>query len=98
MTDSPNTPEPELLRLGLLARSRKPDERRLPIHPTHIASIDEDLRGRLILERGYGEPFGVSDAQLEPLVGLVASREELIALSDVVVLPKPQHSDLEDLR
>ncbi|ROP74519.1 N(5)-(carboxyethyl)ornithine synthase [Curtobacterium sp. PhB115] len=87
-----------LLRLGVLAESRKADEHRLPIHPAHFERIDPDLREQMILERGYGTRFGVSDAQLEPLVGAVADRDEIIARSDVVLLPKPQASDLEDLR
>lgn len=52
----------------------------------------------MILERGYGESFGFSDAQLAPLVGGLASREELLAKADVVLLPKPQPQDLADLR
>ncbi|MGY2898922.1 alanine dehydrogenase [Curtobacterium sp. PvP017] len=87
-----------LLHLGVLAESRKPDERRLPIHPAHFERIDPDLRANIILERGYGRRFGVTDDQLEPLVGAMADRDELIAASDVVLLPKPQVSDLEDLR
>ncbi len=86
-----------LLRLGVLATTRKPDERRLPIHPSHIERIDPDLRAAMILERGYGARFGVDDAQLEPLVGAMADRDEIIALADVL-LPKPQPSDLADLR
>lgn len=88
----------ELLRLGVLATTRKADEKRLPIHPTHLEKIDADLRERIILERGYGLRFGITDAELEPLVGAMASREEIIALADIVLLPKPQASDLEDLR
>lgn len=88
----------ELLRLGVMATSRKPDERRVPIHPSHLDRIDEDLRSRMILERGYGTRFGIRDAELEPLVGAMAPREEIIAGADVVLLPKPQASDLEDLR
>lgn len=88
----------ELLRLGVLATTRKADEKRLPIHPTHLEKIDADLRERMILERGYGLRFGITDAELEPLVGAMASREEIIALADIVLLPKPQASDLEDLR
>ena len=88
---------PELLRLGVLATSRKPDERRLPIHPAHFERIDEDLRANMILERGYGSRFGVGDEELEPLVGGLHDRDEIIARSDIVLLPKPQASDLEDL-
>ena len=32
--------EAPALTLGILATSRKPDERRLPIHPDHFARID----------------------------------------------------------
>lgn len=89
---------PELLHLGVMATSRKPDERRLPIHPAHFERIDEDLRANMILERGYGARFGVADKDLEPLVGGMADRDEIIAKADIVLLPKPQASDLEDLR
>ncbi|MCY0906518.1 N(5)-(carboxyethyl)ornithine synthase [Arthrobacter sp. H14-L1] len=84
--------------LGVLATSRKPDERRLPIHPLHLERILAGTARNIILEHGYGEPFGLSDAQLEPLVGRIASREELIAASDVILLPKPQPADLAELR
>ena len=52
------------LTIGVLASSRKPDERRLPIHPLHLERIAPELRQQLILEKGYGERFGVSDAHL----------------------------------
>jgi len=86
------------LSLGVIAGSRKPDERRLPIHPLQLERIDEALRMRMRLETGYGERFGVSDAQLAPLVAGLESREKLIETSDVVLLPKPQVSDVADLR
>ncbi|MFZ4893930.1 N(5)-(carboxyethyl)ornithine synthase [Plantibacter sp. Mn2098] len=81
-----------------MSTSRKPDERRLPIHPDHLERIDERLRERMILERGYGKRFGWSDQRLAASVGAVLPREQLIAQSDVVLLPKPQPSDLADLR
>jgi alanine dehydrogenase len=84
--------------MGVLAESRKPDERRLPIHPHHLERIDPHLRERLILQTGYGDPFGVPDRVLESLVGRVADRADLLAASDVVLLPKPQPSDLAELR
>ncbi len=100
-TDSPPTGTtpgtPALLRLGVLATSRKPDERRLPIHPAHLDRIDADLRAEMTLERGYGLRFGIPDADLEPLVAM-ADREQIVAESDVVLLPKPQAADLEGLR
>jgi len=89
---------PTLLRLGVMATSRKADERRLPIHPAHLERIDADLRANMILERGYGLRFGIPDAELEPLVGAMADRDQIIASADVVLLPKPQATDLEELR
>jgi alanine dehydrogenase len=86
------------LRLGVLATSRKPDERRAPIHPEHFSRMEPDIRARLVVEEGYGTRFGMSDDVLGTLVGAVASREQVIAQSDVILLPKPQASDLADLR
>ena len=88
----------EPLSLGVLGRSRKEHERRLPIHPAHIERIDPVLRARITLERGYGEHFGVPDAELEALVGSLATREEVLGAADVVVLAKPAAADLAELR
>lgn len=86
------------LRLGVIGASRKPDERRAPIHPEHFSRIEQSVRDRMVVESGYGLKFGVSDAALAELVGQVAPREQVIAQADVVLLPKPQASDLADLR
>lgn len=86
------------LSLGIVATSRKPDERRLAIHPDHLIRIDPELRQRLYLERGYGERFGPSDEQLAPLVAGLLPREAVLERCDVVVLPKPVPDDLRHLR
>lgn len=86
------------LRLGVMGRSLKEDERRLPIHPLHLSRIEADLRPRIFLERGYGERFGVPDERLAPHVGGLLPRERLIAETDVILLPKPQPQDLTGLR
>ena len=86
------------LTVGVYATSRKPDERRLAIHPAHVEQIDESLRRRIFLEAGYGERFGVADAELEPLVAGLLPRDELGRRSDVLLLPKPYLADLEPLR
>ncbi|MET1089648.1 MAG: N(5)-(carboxyethyl)ornithine synthase [Arthrobacter sp.] len=84
--------------LGVLASTRKPDERRLPIHPLHFERIPPEIRRHIILEEGYGERFGVSDSHLSSLVGRLAGREALLAEADVVLLPKPQPEDLAEMR
>ncbi len=85
------------LTVGVVATSRKADERRLAIHPRHVERIDHELRGRMFLETGYGERFGVSDDQLRPLVGGLRDRDRLLADSDVVLLPKPLPQDLAEM-
>jgi len=85
------------LTLGVLATSSKENERRLPIHPHHVDRIDADLRERILLEAGYGRGYGVSDEHLAPLVAGMRPREEIIAASDVVLLPKPTVADLEHM-
>jgi alanine dehydrogenase len=86
------------LSLAVMSRSNKKDERRLPIHPQHIARIDADLRASIFLERGYGERFGVPDERLAPLVAGLLPRPRLIGECDVVLLPKPLPQDLAELR
>ncbi|MET9613091.1 N(5)-(carboxyethyl)ornithine synthase [Kitasatospora indigofera] len=86
------------LNLGIIAQSRKENEHRLPIHPAHFDRIDVDLRGRIHLEQGYGERFGISDEQLAPLVAGLLPRAELIAQSDVVLMAKPMPEDVAELR
>jgi alanine dehydrogenase len=86
-----------LLGLGVIGSSSKENERRLPLHPEHLPHLDADLRARITLEHGYGARFGASDAALGEHVAGFASREEILATSDVVVLPKPQHSDVAAL-
>jgi len=85
------------LSLGVPCRSLKENERRLPIHPSHVQRIDDDLRARIYLERGYGEPFGVPDDRLAPLVAGLLPRAELFETCDVILLPKPLAPDLRDL-
>ncbi|MDQ1536336.1 MAG: hypothetical protein QOE58_729 [Actinomycetota bacterium] len=86
------------LSLGVLATSSKENEFRLPIHPQHFDRIDADLLARIVLEKGYGRHYGVTDDYLATKVAGMRSREEIIATSDVVLLPKPTLEDAADLR
>ena len=88
----------EELTLGVIGTSRKPDERRLGLHPARLKDIEPGLRSRIFLEHGYGERFGVPDHALEPLVAGLRSRDALVAQCDAVLLPKPLAADLEGFR
>jgi alanine dehydrogenase len=85
------------LTLGVVATSRKPDERRLPIHPGHLERIDAGLRRSVFRRPATVSGFGVSDRQLARQVGGLRSREELLDGRDVVALPKLLALDLEAL-
>ncbi|MFD7427384.1 N(5)-(carboxyethyl)ornithine synthase [Streptomyces sp. NPDC059814] len=86
------------LKLGIMSQARKENEHRLPIHPAHFERIDADLRSGIYLQTDYGEHFGVPDQQLAPHVAGFRSRDELIAECDVILLAKPLHQDLAELR
>ena len=86
------------LSLGVMARSLKENERRLPLHPDHLGRIPDDLRGSVYLERGYGDGFGVSDDQLKSRVAGLRTREQLVAECDVILQPKPLLRDIAEMR
>jgi alanine dehydrogenase len=86
------------LRLGVVARSSKQNERRLPLHPHHLARIPDDLREHVYLERGYGDRYGLSDDQLKGWVAGFRTREQLVEECDVILQPKPLLSDVAALR
>jgi len=89
--------EPQQLSLGILAHSRKPNERRLPIHPAHFSRIDGELRSGMFVEHGYGSQFGATDDALAGLVAGIRTREQLIADCDVILVPKVQSEDLAEM-
>ncbi|WP_244304803.1 N(5)-(carboxyethyl)ornithine synthase [Leucobacter viscericola] len=74
------------------------NERRIPIHPDHFERIDPELRARFVVEQGYGKDFGLTDEVLASLVGSVTSRQGVIDAADTILLPKPQHDEVRQLR
>jgi alanine dehydrogenase len=84
--------------LGVIAESRKENERRLPLHPDHLGEIDPELRGRILLEEGYGRDFLPPGDDLADLVGGVLPREQIVQRSDVLMIPKPSHEDVAAMR
>jgi alanine dehydrogenase len=86
------------MKLGVITRSRKENEHRLPIAPDHFDQIPAELRPAIRFETGYGDAYSVSDAELDRKFGGVAGRDALMAESDVVLLPKPLVEDLRQMR
>ena len=87
-----------LLALGVIGRSAKENEYRLPIHPDHLPHLEPDVAAQITLEQGYGATFGRSDDDLAPLVGGIATRDEILERCDVILLPKPQLEDVAAMR
>jgi alanine dehydrogenase len=81
------------LKLGLVGTSKKENEHRIPVHPDHFQWIEEGLRKRIFIEKGYGDRFNASN--IEELVGGSLERKELFEKCDVILLPKPTKEDFE---
>ena len=84
--------------LGIIGSSRKPDERRFPVHPDHLSRLPEAVRRQMVFETGYGAAFDLSDSDIAAQAGGVASRSEILARADTVVIAKPVVEDLQELR
>lgn len=85
--------------LGVIGKSLKENEKRVPIHPDHLERIPRMVRRNITFEAGYGERFGMKDARLASLSsGCVATRNEIFNDFDIVLIPKPLAEDLEQIR
>ena len=87
-----------MLKLGVIASTKKENEQRVPIHPDHLTHIPENLRPQIVFEKGYFKPFGGDDSMGEELFSPSASRQEILESCDLVLLAKPLVEDLKDLR
>ena len=82
--------------IGVIGNSSKRHEKRSPIHPEHICDIAPEIRSKLTFEAGYGEKFGVSDELIaRQTSGRVASRQDILATADCIIIPKPIEADLK---
>lgn len=86
------------LDIGIVGTSRKRNERRVPLHPEHLPRLPDTVRRQLIFEEGYGEPFGISDAEIAAMAGGVATRKDILANTDVAIIAKPVLEDLQELK
>jgi len=87
-----------LSKMGVIGTSKKEDERRVPIHPEHLKRLPEDIRRKLIFEKGYGKPFNVEDEEIANQTGGMATRSEILSDIGSAIIAKPVLSDLEELK
>ena len=86
-----------MLKTGIPGTSRKENEKRVPIHPAQLEGIAPELREHISFETGYGDPFGVGDDRLRALGFRIGDRAEILAGSELVILPKPVTADLVEM-
>ena len=87
-----------LLTMGVIGTSKKEDERRVPLHPEHLKRLPEQIRRKLIFEKGYGAPFNISDKEIGKQTGGIATRSEILSDIGSVIIAKPVLSDLKELK
>ncbi|MBT7143609.1 MAG: hypothetical protein HN894_09735, partial [Bacteroidetes bacterium] len=88
----------QLLTVGVIGKSLKENEKRVPIHPEHIERIPKNLRSQITFEEDYGLRFGMGNDILAKLTsGRVACREEILSSFDCVLMPKPLAKDLAQI-
>lgn len=86
------------LKIGVVHTSKKKNEKRIPIHPDHFLRLPKHIKSQLVFEKGYGEPFNISDEEMCEQISGVASRSELLSKMDAVIIAKPVLEDLEELK
>ncbi len=83
------------IKIGVVGKSQKVNEKRVPIHPDHIEEIPVEIRRKLTFEAGYGDNFGISDQLIAQLTsGVVEQKYDLLAESDCIIIPKPTEEDI----
>src|ERR1700722_6069482 len=73
--------------------SIKLNEKRIPIHPHHFDLIETHIN-KPYFQKNYAKHFGQNDHALKTKGFLLASREKLLEIADVVFLLKPIAEDL----
>ncbi|MBL6991116.1 MAG: N(5)-(carboxyethyl)ornithine synthase [Bacteriovoracaceae bacterium] len=88
-----------MFKIGVIGTSKKPNERRVPIHPDHLPRLPEIVRRQLIFEEDYGKPFNVSNEEIAGLTsGKTMKRQKLLTEIGNVIIAKPVLSDLQNLK
>ncbi|MEV0505256.1 alanine dehydrogenase [Streptomyces spectabilis] len=86
------------LTVGLITAPRASDDRRLPLHPQHLARLEAGISSQLYAETGYGTAFGIPDDHLAQACGGICTRQEIFAECDVILVHHPAPQDLTDLK
>ena len=80
------------MKIGILWKSNKANERRYPLHWSHINELDKSMMDKLFFESNYP-----SLEKIHKSVN-VLTRKEIFENCDIVILPKPDPADYKDFR
>jgi alanine dehydrogenase len=87
-----------LKRIGVTGTSLMENEFRIPLHPEHLELIPKDCRSRICFEYNYGSRFLLYNKLLLEAGFTVATRDEILSESDLVIIPKPTPRDLSQIK
>jgi alanine dehydrogenase len=85
------------MKIAVFKTSTKENEKRLPLFPEHLNFLDKEVKSHLYFEKGYGIDFGYADDELGLAEECFLSRERLFTECDILLLPKPTISDMENM-
>lgn len=86
------------MKTGVFKTSLKENEKRIPIHPSHIERLSGEIIKELLFEKGYGDDYGYSDNQLEQIGCKFDTRDNLFKKCNIIILPKPVAKDLQQMQ
>ena len=87
------------MNVAVIGTSRKDHDKRVAIHPQHIAKISEQTRQSLFFETNYGAPFGVTDQEIASWTGHApVERKSLMKSFKAIIIPKPVEADFMEMQ
>lgn len=81
------------MKIGLMWKSEKENEKRYPLHWQHLTELSNDEIDKLYFEKGYSGLEKVSTIKSSHIL----NRKDLFSNCDMIILPKPMEKDFSKL-
>lgn len=82
------------MKIGILCKSFKENEKRYPLHWEHISKLSDNLLSKLVFETGYQ---GLDKISSQGKKVVISTRDDIYKTCDIVIIPKPSKFDLESM-